>query len=184
MSPFDYVSVLLSFVISLVVAQVLTGISHMIHSGVRRVSIPLLYWIGYVLFNCVDYWFSIWGLRDHHGLSFGYVSLLLIFAAFLFLTARAVVPESATAEPIDMTAFYDRNRRRMLGLLFCYFVLGTIVNLTLPGFASSELLAIALALMALNALAWWSPKSTIQYLVISANFILTSYYAWNYEPRL
>ena len=184
MTPFDYVSVLLSFVISLVVAQVLTGISHMIQSGVKRVSIPLVYWIGYVLFNCVDYWFSIWGLRDHKGWSFQYVSLLLVFAALLFLVARTVVPETTKSEPIDLTEFYAFGRRRILALFFLYFVCGTAVNLTLPGFGSSELLLIAIALMALMAIAWRWAAPAAQWTAVVGNLVLTIYYALRYEPLL
>jgi len=53
MSAFGYISVLLSIVISLALAHLLTGIAHMIDKGVRRFSIPLAQWIGFCLFLCL-----------------------------------------------------------------------------------------------------------------------------------
>lgn len=184
MKPFDYISVLLSFVISMVFAQVLTGISHLINSGVRRPVTPLWYWIGCVLFYCVDYWFSIWGLRDHRGWSFGYVCSLLVFAASLFLVGRAVVPDAPQPEPIDVTAFYERHRRRILALFFVFSAIGTIANLTLPGFATSELFGLAVVLMILLVIAWRWARPAVQWAVVAGNFVLTSYYVIHYEPLL
>ncbi|WP_425228142.1 hypothetical protein [Sphingomonas sp.] len=184
MKPFDYVSVLLSFVISLVFAQVLTGVSHMIQSGVRRLSIPLLYWISFVLFLCVDYWFSIWGLHDLKGWSFAYVSLLLVFAGLLFLVARAAVPEAASNDPIDLTALYDRDRRKIMVLFLLFSLCGLIVNLTLPGFATSELFAIAVAMMMLFAAAWRWADARAQLVIVVLHAVLMTYYAVRYEPLL
>jgi len=184
MKAFDYISVLLSFVISLVFAQVLTGISHMIQSGVRRISIPSLYWIGFVLFSCVDYWFSIWGLHDQTGWSFIYVCWLLLFASLLFLVARATVPEASSDEPIDLTALYERDRRKIM-VLFLIFTLGGVgLNMTLPGFATSELLAIVVTMMAMFGIAWRWSSHKVQLAVIVLHAALTTYYAIRYVPLL
>jgi hypothetical protein len=184
MRPFDYVSILLSFVISLVFAQVLTGISRMIQSGVRRPSIPALYWIGFVLFLSVDYWFSIWGLRDRRDWSFAYVSLQLLFCSLLFLVARATVPDSASDAPFDMTAFYERDRRRIMLLFLMFALCGTGLNMTLPGYATSELLAIAVAMMAMFAIAWRWSSQIVQLSVVVLHAALMTYYVIRYMPLL
>lgn len=184
MKAFDYISVLLSFVISLVFAQVLTGISHMIQSGVRRISIPSLYWIGFVLYLCVDFWFSIWGLRDQGGWSFLYVCWLLLFASLLFLVARSTVPEASSEETIDLTALYERNRRKIMVLFMLFSLVGVVVNVTLPGYATSELLGIALVMMALYGIAWRWKSQTVQFAVIAVHAPLLVYYTIRYEPLL
>ena len=51
MTPFEYVSVLLSIVVSLALAHLLIGIAKMIKVGIRRWSIPLLGWIGLMSFS-------------------------------------------------------------------------------------------------------------------------------------
>jgi putative flippase GtrA len=184
MKPFDYVSILLSFVISLIFAQILTGISRMIQSGVRRPSIPATYWIGFVLFLSVDYWFSIWGLRNRRDWSFAYVSLQLLFCSLLFLVARATVPDTASDAPIDMTALYERDRRRIMVLFLMFSLCGTAVNLTLPGFATSELLAIAVTMMTMFAIAWRWSALKVQLSVVVLHAALMTYYVIRYVPLL
>ena len=51
MTPFEYVSVLLSIVVSLALAHLLIGIAKMIKVGISRWSIPLLSWIGLMSFS-------------------------------------------------------------------------------------------------------------------------------------
>jgi hypothetical protein len=46
MTAFEYVSVLLSIVISLALAHLLVGVTKIIRAGVRRWSVPLVGWIG------------------------------------------------------------------------------------------------------------------------------------------
>ncbi len=75
MGPFEYISVLLSIVISLALAHLLSGIARMIENGVRRFSIPLAQWILFCLFLCVDYWFTIWRVHDVTVWTLGYSNL-------------------------------------------------------------------------------------------------------------
>src|ERR1700688_4927954 len=124
MRPFDYISVLLFFVISLALAHLLTGIAHMIQNGIRRFSIPLVQWIGFCLFLCVDYWFSVWHAHAELVWSLPYVGLLLTQASLVFIASRLIVPGPDGERLIDLTAFYDRNRRKFMGTVL---ILG-IVN--------------------------------------------------------
>jgi len=45
MTAFEYVSVLLSIVVSLALAHLLIGVARVIKVGASRVSVPLLAWI-------------------------------------------------------------------------------------------------------------------------------------------
>jgi hypothetical protein len=115
MAPFEYVSVLLSIVISIALARILTGIARMIRSGVVRFSIPLAQWIGFCLFLCVDHWFTIWRLHDQFDWSLASVLQLLIQASLIYLASHLVTPSSSGDEPVDMTEFFDGSRRNFLG---------------------------------------------------------------------
>jgi hypothetical protein len=85
MTPFEYVSVLLSMVVSLALAHLLIGITRIIKAGVSRWSIPMLGWIGFMIFLCIDYWFSVWAARNDPVWSLGFVCFLLVLGAVLFV---------------------------------------------------------------------------------------------------
>jgi len=94
----------MSIVVSIAIAHMLTGIAHMIRSGIVRFSFPLAQWIAFCLFLCVDYWFYIWRLNDRTDWSLAYVGLLLLQASLIYLASHLVVPERSGDVPIDMTA--------------------------------------------------------------------------------
>jgi hypothetical protein len=184
MRPFDYVSVLLSIVISLALAHVLTGIGRMIESGVRRFSIPLAHWIGFCLFLCVDYWFSIWHVHEELVWTLGYVSLLLTQAALVYVASRLIVPATFSDRPIDLTAFFDRNRRKFMSIVIIYAIVNEATNLTLPGFGSLLLGLMVVAYIVLFSIAWIWKSQTVQLVVAAANVALTAYYAAKFVPAL
>jgi hypothetical protein len=117
MQPLGYVAILLSIVISLALAHLLSGIAHMIQNGVRRFSIPFAQWILFSLFLCVDYWFYIWHLHREAIWSLPYVCLLLTQASIIFVAARLIVPSVSDDSAVDMTTFFDRNRRKYMAVV-------------------------------------------------------------------
>src|SRR5512137_904719 len=106
MTPFEYVSVLLSVVVSLALAHLLIGITKIIKAGVSRWSIPLIGWIGVMIFLCIDYWFSIWAARNDPVWSLGFVCFLLVLGAVLFVGCWMIVPEFDGKEPVDLATHY------------------------------------------------------------------------------
>jgi hypothetical protein len=104
--------------------------------------------------------------------------------SLLFLVARVTVPDAASNEPFDLIARYQRDRRKIMTLFTLFALSGLVVNLTLPGFATSELLAIGVAMIALFAIAWRWDSPKVQIAVIVANTVLMTYYAVRYEPLL
>jgi hypothetical protein len=182
--PFDYVAVLLSIVISLALAHLLTGIAHMIQDGVRRFSIPLAQWILFSLFLCVDYWFYVWHLHGERRWSLAYVALLLTQAAMIFVAARLIVPAASEDCAIDMTAFFERNRRKYLAVVAALAAVNGFINLSLPGFGSLQLALLVGAWIVLFGIGWLSPSTRVQLVIAAANVLLTVYYAVTFVPSL
>ena len=122
---------LLSIIISLALAHLLSGIAHIIENGAKRFSLLLAQWIAWCFFLCVDYWFTIWHARDNTAWTFGYVSLLLLQAALIYIVARLVVPAPRNDEPIDLSDFFDRHRRKFMGAIATLAIVNEGTNLTL-----------------------------------------------------
>ena len=184
MQQFDYVAVLLSIVISLALAHLLTGIAHMIQDGVRRFSIPLAQWILFSLFLCVDYWFYVWRLHGERLWSLAYVGLLLAQASMIFVAARLIVPAASDDAAIDMTAFFERNRRKYMAVVVALAAVNEIINLSLPGFGSLQVALLVGAWIVLFSVGWVSPSIRVQLVVAAANVLLSAYYAVTFVPSL
>src|SRR5689334_6509280 len=149
MTTFEFVSVLLSIVVSLAFAHLLTGIARLIQAKVVNPSLPYIGWLGIFLFCCVGYWFSLWQARATAQWSLTYVLFWLALGAVLYLTCWLVVPtESAVEEQIDLSAFFETRRRSFLGAYLVYTAMGLTANLTIGSLASAALVsALQLALV-------------------------------------
>jgi len=184
MQPFDYVAVLLSIVISLAVAHLLSGIATIIQEGIRRFSIPLAQWILFSLFLCVDYWFSVWSVHGETHWSLAYVGSLLIQASIIFVAARLIVPATAEDGALDMTAFFERYRRKYFAVIIVGASWNEMINLTLPGFGSLHLALLAAAWIVLLAIGWTWSSPRVQLAVAAVNVLLTVHYAITFVPSL
>lgn len=58
MTAFEFVSVLLSIVVSLAFTLILTGTARLIQAKGVRFSLVYALWVGLIVFSCVDYWIS------------------------------------------------------------------------------------------------------------------------------
>jgi|MudIll2142460700_1097286.scaffolds.fasta_scaffold50673_2 hypothetical protein len=184
MTPFEYVSVLLSMVVSLALAHLLIGITKIIKAGVSRWSIPLIGWIGVMIFLCIDYWFSIWAARNDPVWSLGFVCFLLVLGAVLFVGCWMIVPEFDGKEPVDLATHYAAIRRKFLIGLFAFVVLGQLANLVLAGFQSTVIKLLGLAQIGLIVTAWILESPRVQLGVVAAMYVLITWYAVNFIPAL
>jgi hypothetical protein len=184
MTSFEYVSVLLSIVVSMALAHLLIGVSQIIRLGVSRWSVPLLGWVGFLIFACIDYWFSVWHARSDPVWSLGFVCFLLGLGAVLFVNCRLVIPADGDTGPIDLAAYHASNRRRFLTGILLYVALGMIANQMLPGFQSLAvtLIGVGQVLALLAALIWDSPAAQLG--AIAAMYLVTGWYAVNVIPAL
>lgn len=133
MSTFEFVSVLLSIVVSLALAHLLTAIARMLQAKDLKVSFVLAGWIGVALFTCIDYWFSLWHARETAVWSLGYVFLWLLAATSVYLFAWLVVPEGKL-DGVDLRAYHDESRRKYLPLYGAYVLCGVFINMTIAAF--------------------------------------------------
>src|SRR5438874_13814054 len=156
----------------------------MIQDGVRRFSIPLAQWILFSLFLCVDYWFYVWHLHGETLWSLPYVGLLLAQASMIFVAARLIVPAASDNSAIDMTAFFERNRRKYMAVVIALAAVNEFINLSLPGFGSLQVALLVGTWIVLFSVGWVSPSTRVQLAVAAVNVLLTVYYAVTFVPSL
>ena len=182
MTAFEFVSVLLSIVISLAVAHLLTGVAQALKAKKVRFHWVLAGWWLFVFMLCVDYWFSVWRLRDAPLWTLGFVLTWLLLAAITYVAAWLVVPDTDADGTMDFVAHAETNRRKYMGALVAWVAGGTVVNGYTPSMELANLLVPFFILVFIAPIVWKHTLVQIAALVLAyAGFI---FYALNFIPEL
>jgi hypothetical protein len=182
MSTFEFVSVLLSIVISLAIAHLLTGVAQAIKAKKVRFQWVLAGWWLFVFMLCVDYWFSVWRLREASVWTLGFVLTWLVLAAITYIAAWLVVPDADADGTMDFVAHSEANRRKYLAGLLAWVLAGAVVNGYTPTMEVANLLVPLFASFFIVGLIW--KHAYVQIGVLAAAYAGFIYYALNFIPEL
>jgi hypothetical protein len=117
---FAYLSVLLSIVLGLAIAEILQGYGVLLRSRSNvEVYAPPLIWSVMVLILATHFWWASFGLSTRENWSFAAFSAVLLQTIMLFMGAALILPHSAPG-PVDLRAHYYKERAPFFafGLLF------------------------------------------------------------------
>jgi len=119
MSPFDYLTVLVSIVIGLAIANVLTRLA-VVMTARERVDFywPPVAWAVWLFFISVQHWWAQWSVRHTREWNFGTFCLELLVPVTLFLLSALVLPEREENGRLDLGEWYFRNRAWFFAVLF------------------------------------------------------------------
>jgi hypothetical protein len=137
MDAFNYLAVLISIILGLGIAQLLTGFGRWIEQRKTfQAFLPAMLWAGILLLIHVQTWWSMFGLRLLTHWTFLQFAVVLLQPITLYLLAIVVLPAQG-ATGLDLRANYFGQRRWFFGLLV--FLLGVsvlkdvVVSGSLPG---------------------------------------------------
>lgn len=126
MTEFSYLSVLISIVLGLGIANLLTGMAALIS---RRANVqmywPVPLWM-VVLFRHVLTWWAMFTLRSYEQWTFGIFLAVLMQPILLFLMSALIVPDVPAAEITNLRSTYFRETRWFFGIgiaLLCFSLL-------------------------------------------------------------
>jgi hypothetical protein len=96
LSLFEFLMVLVSIIVGLGVAEILTGVARQVRFRESRTG----YWVhscgvALIFFALLQYWWELWTLREVPEWSFLGLALMLISPASLYLIAHLIFPEPA-----------------------------------------------------------------------------------------
>ncbi len=118
---FAYLSVLLSIVLGLAIAEVLQGYGVLLRSRARvKLYAPPLIWSVMMLILATHFWWASFGLAGRANWSFAAFSAVLLQTVMLFMGAALILPHDRSERPIDLRAHYYDERAPFFsfGLLF------------------------------------------------------------------
>lgn len=111
MDAFSYLSVLLSVILGLAIAQILQGYRALALNR-RQVTLywPTLAWTGSLLLMVAQHWWASFDLADRGDWSFADFAATLLQTALIYLMAALVLPDIPADRPVDLKQHYWRER--------------------------------------------------------------------------
>ena len=134
MTPFEYLSVLLSIILGLAITQVLQGYRALLlvrHSV--KTYWPSLIWSGLILLFVAQAWWASFGLEQQTEWRFDTFLVILLQMALIYMLAALVLPDLTADAETDLAAHYERQRRPFFICLALVVVVSLVKDLMLEG---------------------------------------------------
>ncbi len=118
MDAFGYLSVLLSIILGLAVAQVLQGYRALLlaRGKIHADPVPLI-WSGLVLLFVAQAWWASFGLNARSDWDFPDFAVILIQMGLLYMVSALILPDVPADEPVDLARHFDRHRKAFFAFL-------------------------------------------------------------------
>ena len=121
MDAFSYLSVLISIVVGLALASLLTGFAAMVRARARvNFYWPLAAQMVLLFLLQVQLWWALFSLREVSHWSFPGFLVVLLQAVLVYLATAILVPDIRDGERIDLKACYFREARWFFAVLLVY----------------------------------------------------------------
>ncbi len=130
MTPFEYVTVLISIILGLGITQIVTGLADLIHQWDRvKVYWPHLLWIFLIFFLHIQEWWATYELRDFSSWRLTTFFFVILYPIILFILAKLLFPFGLLEGTIDLKEFYFDNFRRIFGWSVVLIVFALLTNI-------------------------------------------------------
>jgi len=144
-NPFDYLNVLISIIMGLAIANLLSGIVRLMHARHRlKMYWPSLLWTAWLFVVSVQHWWSEFGLHNLKAWTFGGFLGTLFIPVDLYLLCALVLPHRDDDADIDLQEWYFKNRRGFFVLLVALAPLAYVEELLTTGSIHKQPLEAAL----------------------------------------
>jgi hypothetical protein len=139
MTPFEYITVLVSIILGLGVTQIVTGVAHFLHSGNKvKIYWPHLLWIIMIFFFHIQEWWVFYEYKSFTAWQMHTFIFVILYPIGLFIQARLLFPFDNFDEVTDLKKFYYENYRIYYGSIGVQAILSIIDNMWLRGMAFNE----------------------------------------------
>ena len=134
MTPFEYVTVLISIILGLGITQIVTGVADIIHQWEKmRLYWPHALWILLVFVMHIHEWWNTYELKQHQSWHLVSFLFLILYPILLFVLARILFPFGAMETQTDFKDFYFRNYRKFFLMVSILVVLAILQDIFIAG---------------------------------------------------
>jgi hypothetical protein len=133
-NEFGYLSVLITIILGLGIAQLMAGFGRLIVLH-QRVCLywPTVAWVALLLIFHILTWWTMFGLRNYSEWNFLAYLIVLLQPIVLYLLAALILPDFTSASRIDLKTNYYGNGRWFFSLLVLFFCVSLLKDLALYG---------------------------------------------------
>ena len=118
MDAFGYLSVLLSIILGLAIAQVLQGYRALLLArGPIHVDAAPLIWSGLILLFAAQAWWASFGLNARQDWDFLDFLVILVQMGLLYMLSALVLPDVPAEQPVDLVRHFQRHRKSFFAFL-------------------------------------------------------------------
>lgn len=183
MTPFEHLSVLISIVLGMGIADMLNSAHELIQrrSRVRMYWLPMA-WTVLIFLSLIEWWWASFALRTTVVWNFFYFLFVLVSPVSMYLAAAFALPDdSETSEgPIDLRTYYYDNSPAFFGILSVSPALDAVRRGIEAGSAldrgavSNAVSAVLVLSMALSKRPWYHALVTVIVALLFLSFIVAS----------
>jgi hypothetical protein len=113
---FNYLSVLLSIVLGLAIAQVLQGLRGLILARVKvKLYLPTVIWTGLALLIAIQAWWASFGLHTRANWTFLAFMIIVLQVISVYMVAALVLPDVTGCAVVDLRDHYFAHRSWFFG---------------------------------------------------------------------
>jgi len=185
-AQFNYLSILISLIVGLAIAQVLTGLGRLIQARTRVVFYwPSVVWALLFLAILIEAWWSLFRMRDVQNWNFFAFLLVIVHPVGLFLICSLILPDPAEFSgdtPVDLRANYFDHRRWFYGLIISVSVARLLRPFVVPDapLTTPDVLVQGL-IIGEASVAILTPSNVVhRVLPVLASILMSVYYAMAY----
>ncbi len=184
MSAFEYITVLISIVLSLGIAQILTGIAGLIKKSHKVVLYwPHVLWVLFVLLLHIQEWWITYQLKGYHPWKLPFFLFIMIYPINLFVMARLLFPDKLKGKVIDLKLFYFKTYRKLSLLLILSAIFSILYNLLILNLAMADQILQLLLIATISLIA--IKKYTVEWvhkmvsIVVLLTLVMSIIIEWN-----
>jgi hypothetical protein len=131
---FNYLSVLISIIIGLAIAQVLQGIRGLVLTRSKvKLYTPTVFWAGMALLIAVQVWWASFSMHLQAKWNFLALLTIVLQATSVYMIAALILPDAKGDSPVDLREHYFAHRRWFFGALLGSIVFSLLKELVLYG---------------------------------------------------
>ena len=136
MSPFEYVTVLISIILGMGITQIVTGIADIIHQWDKmKLYWPHSLWMLLVFVMHIHEWWYTYDLKKHESWYLISFLFLILYPIMLFVLARILFPFGAMETETDFKQFYFNNYRKFFLIVMILVLLAILQDVFLEDYS-------------------------------------------------
>ena len=134
MESFNYLSVLISIILGLAIAQILQGVRGLVltRSKVKRYA-PTIIWTGMALLIAIQVWWASFSMHQQANWNFLALLTIVLQATSVYMIAALVLPDARGESTVELREHYFAHRHWFFGAVLSGIVFSLLKELVLYG---------------------------------------------------